>query len=894
MSKKLRSVIAAGCTAAVTAGLLLPAATAAQAAEEPKAGPKLIIGLGDSYMSGEGVMFSNKHVQPSDPNRKPIVYTDDSNSTSGYSVWPNNDEYFWARDTIGVLKPSGTVVDGTELQVSDAYFDKADGSGEQIPWCHRSPVAPSHVEVPGYLTLNLACSGAVQPSVVSEQGAPKPGVDFTDLQVNGKTVPSQLNQMIAAQKATGGDIEVINLSIGGNDYGFADLAAALITNYLNSQALTWSVPGDFTSDYESQARFDTVATNVKTAIENIHQAMAQIGDTDYRIVYQTVPMPLPAPDDYTPQETVQNPQFSAGLGDKGLIGGCPVWGRNDFIEAIMKPAGVPEDFYAPELLQGDAEWIAETIFPSLKQAMLKGVADAKAALGPEGPMVVVNDVEMAMKGHEICAPEVSRLKDYTGKVYDIRNGDKPDFGPGQGADTEWMNAVGFDIGNIQVNNYVKDLTPTEGAYPIVDGLASSGEALAEPVNATYLTQVLHPNYWGQRALAACAEAAMTTPSDYIACQPHPAGGTDAKGRPLMLASAPSDFTPMAPMRVLDTRQAGGPVSAGTPVQVDLTGMIPAGTTAVSFNVTVTGQTASGYAEVAPAGAAAGSSTINWTGPAQTIANGHIVKVGAGNKVQISVGGSGTAQVVLDLTGAFTAAGAEGAAGFKAVERRVYDSRDGDGPLAAGASRTLNINDDVRAMNGASAPVAAAVNVTATGTTGSGVLTVAKAQSAATSTINWSAANATIANAVITDVAADGSFTVTNNGKSATEVIVDLTGVFTPGQGAQFYAIDPVRSYDSRTSDRPLTNTRSRVNTHPVPADAVAVAINTTITGNSGSGWLAVTDPATQTPMTSTVNWVEPTTRANGTITSAAEANTRAHVGGFYSTHYVHDVGGYFK
>ena len=843
-------------------------------------------------MSGEGVMYTNKHIQPSGPADKPIAYLFEGKTGTTQA----KDEYFWSRDMIGLQKGTGLFdpTSGLEVTTTDAFHDKADGSGEQIPWCHRSPVAPSYVEVPGYTTINLACSGATQPSVVTDKGLPKPGVDFTDVVANGKTVPSQLNQMIAAQKATGGDIEVINLSIGGNDFGFADIAAGVILAYLANPPWTFMpFNGPTVEEVTSPKQVQLVTTRVQTAIENIATAMEQIGDDDYRIVFQGIPMPLPEPDQYTPQESVQYPMSTLGIGEKALAGGCPVFGRADGITAFFDPIGMPDISEAD--YPGDAEWIADTVFPALTGAMKAGVQQARESLGPNGPKIVFNDVADAMKGHELCAPGINR-EQREGVTYDIRNGEKPVFGPGQGADTEWMNAVGRDVGNLAANENVKD---DEGN--IIDGWVASGETLSTVIdNANFLTQVLHPNYWGQRALASCAEAAMSTPSDYIACQPHPAGGTDAKGRPLMLASAPADFTPMAPMRAVDTRaatesRAAGPLAAGAPVEIDLTGMIPAGATAVSYNLTVTDQTASGYAEVAPAGAAAGSSTINWTGPLQTIANGHISKVNGG-KVQVTLGGSGTAHVILDITGAFTAAGTSpDAGGFTAVERRVHDSRDGDGPLAPGASRTLNINDDVRAMAAGSAPVAAAVNVTVTGTTGSGVLSVAKETTATTSTINWSGTNQTIANAVITDVAEDGSFTVTNNGKTPAEIVVDLTGTFTPGTGAKFYATDPARSYDSRTSDRPLTDTRSRVNTHPVPAEAVAVAVNTTITGTTGSGWLAVTNSATTTPMTSTVNWYEsPTTRANGSISGATDATTRAHVGGLGSTNYLLDVAGYFQ
>lgn len=372
--------------------------------------------------------------------------------------------------------------------------------------------------------------------------------------------------------------------------------------------------------------------------------------------------------------------------------------------------------------------------------------------------------------------------------------------------------------------------------------------------------------------------------------------------------SPSQFVPLTPVRVLDTRAIvaasggqvkalGNPISAGVPVTVDLNGVVPAGATAVAYNITATAQTASGFAEVAPLGAVAGSSTVNWGGPLQSIANGYVSKLTNDAKLQVTVGGSGSAHLILDVTGAFVPAGARpDGAMLTPVERRIYDSRDADGPLATGQSRVLSINNDVQAMGAVVTPTAAAVNLTVTGTTGSGVLSVAQQATAATSTVNWSGANQTMANAVITEVAADGSFTVTNNGQTAAHVVVDLTGLLMPGiPGAMFYPMDPLRTYDSRMADPPLTDSHPRLTTYPIPTHAVAVATNTTVTGTTGTGFLAINHPATMTPTTSTLNWYEsPTTRANGSIAPAYGSQTKATLGGPNTTHYIHDVAGYFE
>lgn len=361
----------------------------------------------------------------------------------------------------------------------------------------------------------------------------------------------------------------------------------------------------------------------------------------------------------------------------------------------------------------------------------------------------------------------------------------------------------------------------------------------------------------------------------------------------------SQFVPIAPVRAVDTRvDPGVPLNYLSYVIVDVSSLVPAGATAVAFNVTATGQTSSGYLNVAPEGTIIGSSTINWSRPSETIANGHVTKLSLENRFVVLMEGGGTTHVVLDITGYFAPPGTPNATLYAPANRRVYDSRTTNNPLQPGATRVVNINTGGSAQP--VAPTAASVNVTVTGTTGSGVLTAAKDASTATSTINWTAPGQTVANAVITDVAANGNFTLTNNGKTSAHVIVDLTGTFAPtangAMGAQFYARNPDRSYDSRfdPAGRLLAG-QSRTTLNPVPDDAVAVALNATVTDTRGTGYLSVTPPGPGVPTTSTVNWfVSPTTRANGSIIASDDGQTRAYVGGSYSTQYLYDLAGYFR
>ena len=414
---------------------------------------------------------------------------------------------------------------------------------------------------------------------------------------------------------------------------------------------------------------------------------------------------------------------------------------------------------------------------------------------------------------------------------------------------------------------------------------------------------------GGSASAAGASIAMPLPPPpvpdvgappFSAFRQSAAEGSDGTQTVVPMATAPAaQFVPMAPARAVDTRaDSGEPLHDGDRIILIPGESIPVGITAVAFNIVATGQTASGYVDVAPRDSVSDSSTVNWSGPQQTIANGHLTRVSAEGSFQLTLHSSGAAHLVLDITGFFAPPGTVAATLFTPTDQRLYDSRWWNWPLLPGEYRFIAI--DPNSVPSGVAPTAAAINVTATGTTGSGVFSAAAFPTMSTSTINWSGASQTVANAVITDVWVDGMFTVTNNGATPAHLVVDLTGVFAPtangASGAQFYAMDPQRSYDSRNVVEPLLAGATRTTVEPVPSGAVAIAINTTITGTTGTGYISVTPPtAPVPPNTSTVNWfTSPTTRANGSIVQVSSLSTRAYVGGNFSTHYVHDVAGYFS
>lgn len=390
---------------------------------------------------------------------------------------------------------------------------------------------------------------------------------------------------------------------------------------------------------------------------------------------------------------------------------------------------------------------------------------------------------------------------------------------------------------------------------------------------------------------------------------------------LVVGAAPpvTMFTPLAaPVRVFDSR-----TGAGTPVtwprSIDMTGggavSLPASATAVAVNLTVTGQTSSGYATLTrdngrgdPSGCPS-SSMINWSGPSQTTANATTTGISAAKKAQVCVNGQGSAHVVVDVMGYYSAP--SGALFVPTEPTRSYDSRADGGPLAGGSHR----NVDLGAAPVPAGATAIAYNLTITGTAGTGYLAVAPSGTGtlpAISTINWTGAGQTIANAAQTGVT-DHSVKVFAGGSGSTEFILDVVGYFAPAAalppGATGLAYQPIpqtRAYDSRTKDgalagNPLTGAPGEGRTTSIslggalPAATRGVTANFTITGNTGTGFLTAGGGPSTVPGTSLANWTQPnTTFANATaLGTSPTGEVTTWVGGRYASQYLIDISGYY-
>lgn len=121
-----------------------------------------------------------------------------------------------------------------------------------------------------------------------------------------------------------------------------------------------------------------------------------------------------------------------------------------------------------------------------------------------------------------------------------------------------------------------------------------------------------------------------------------------------------------PVRVFDSRWTGntrlttgaskvvsvadGHDSAGV---INAVNSVPVGATAIAYNLTVTETTGAGFLSVTP-GSATGfvSSSINWSGDGQNLANGLIVALDGLRQIKVFCGGGGSTHYIVDVTGYF--------------------------------------------------------------------------------------------------------------------------------------------------------------------------------------------------------------------------------------------------
>ncbi len=286
-------------------------------------------------------------------------------------------------------------------------------------------------------------------------------------------------------------------------------------------------------------------------------------------------------------------------------------------------------------------------------------------------------------------------------------------------------------------------------------------------------------------------------------------------------SAPSEgvglYDTLQPARIVDTRCSASSkpdfcnsenlptanvglstLSPGTIEQVQAVGVggVPTtGVSAVALVVSATNYSADGYLTLYPASTNAPPtvSNLNFATGQGAVSNLVVVKPGHGGFIDVT--SNVRTDFVVDVEGYFTSSGGSGSLFYaQSKPTRICDTRsvtqvggtsdvisgvtgqcaNSGSALAPGAS----ISVQVAGLGGSSSnALAGSLNVTATGDTGSGYLTVYPGGTRpVVAGVNWGAGE-TAANLVIAELSSSGTVTIYNGSSEPVNVVVDLEGYF---------------------------------------------------------------------------------------------------------------------
>jgi hypothetical protein len=371
------------------------------------------------------------------------------------------------------------------------------------------------------------------------------------------------------------------------------------------------------------------------------------------------------------------------------------------------------------------------------------------------------------------------------------------------------------------------------------------------------------------------------------------------------------YHPIAPMRIYDSRNGGGPLGPNTSRDIQVTGVggVPStGVSAVIMNATVTNTTAPSYLTVFPTGFTRPvTSNLNWA-PGNVIAN--LVEVAVGDAGMDTVYNAyGNTDVVLDVAGwVATPGGAATPDGFynPLVPARILDTRTiGFGGTPIGPGQTIDVQVTGQGMVPATGVAAAVFNVTATNSTTGGYLTMFPTGGSPplVSNVNFTA-NASVPNRAAVILGTGGKVSIYNPSGSV-HAILDVNGWFTDatagGTGSLFTAVTPNRILDTRQSAPVGPNQSIAVQIAgkggvPAMASTVppkAVVLNVTAVGPTAAGYLTVWPDAVTRPGTSDLNFAAGQTVPNLVVVQVGATGKIDVYNAYGTTNVLIDVMGWY-
>ena len=382
---------------------------------------------------------------------------------------------------------------------------------------------------------------------------------------------------------------------------------------------------------------------------------------------------------------------------------------------------------------------------------------------------------------------------------------------------------------------------------------------------------------------------------------------DSVAAPLANPPGPSDFVPLTPTRILDTRSTSkigsitGPVAAWSNTALPIAGTtiggvsVPAtGITAAAISITITGNTEGGYLTAYPDGTPQPiSSTLNYATDAD-YTNNSITPVGTDGEIDLYNASAGTTQILVDITGYYTTnTGATNASTYKPLSdpTRILDTRSGTGAAEAqvGADKALTLTIAGNTIAGIPTDATGAeitgvaLNITDANATGHGQLIAYPDGTSlpTTSNLNYYATNPT-ASTVVVPVGTDGKIDIYNQSSTPVDIVGDVSGYYTTDPtGQNYYPLGADRLLDTRLYDPANTGGTGAVGasatialpvTNAITATDPTLVLNVTVTQPSGGGVLYIYPGGQTVPTASALNWTTNQTAANLSIAASATNN----------------------
>jgi hypothetical protein len=366
----------------------------------------------------------------------------------------------------------------------------------------------------------------------------------------------------------------------------------------------------------------------------------------------------------------------------------------------------------------------------------------------------------------------------------------------------------------------------------------------------------------------------------------------------------SDFVPLAPCRLVDTRNPngafGGPsMTAGSSRAFVIPSGgcgVPGTATAYSLNVTAVPHGPLGYLTIWPSGQSQPvASTLNSDGRIK--ANAAIVPAGSNGAVSVFV--TDTTDVILDINGYFVSGNGPGALSLYTLPPcRIADTRNpagvlGGPSLVAASVRTFPILSS--ACDVSTTAQAYSLNFTAVPQGSLGYLTSwpAGQSQPLVSSLN-SPTGTIVANAVIVPTGNSGAVSVFSTDQA--NLVIDINGYFAPpaSGGLALYTMQPCRVLDTRQSPgTPISSLTFSVLLGPcaVPANAQAYVFNATVVPTGPLGFLTIWPEAQPQPLVSTLNALDGAITSNLAIVPTTNGSISIYA--TQPTHLILDLSGYF-